>query len=207
MVYKCVICQSCIQQQVLLKCQGNNGFEIRQTFNPGAHVNAFSVTTWTGCASSTQRPQTCWHLWQCLKILHGVILIMKVLILPSCCVPFIQDPFSSQPDKLNLLQPDSPADFTACFVYSTSCFYLAEAGLDKWHESTAIGATTTTFSTSCCSYKSCGWDGAFWTVQPLVRLIVHETNEQSHTWSNCHTAWQHLSYCIPVKLKWADSCR
>lgn len=79
---------------------------------------------------------------------------MKVLILPSCCVPFIQVPFSSQPDKLNLLQPDSPADFTACFVYSTSCFYLAEAGLVKWHESIAIGATITTFSSGCCSYKS-----------------------------------------------------
>lgn len=88
-----------------------------------------------------------------LKILHGVILITKVLILPSCCVPFIRVPFSSQPDKLNLLQPDSPADFTACFVYSTSCFCLAEGGSDKWHESTAIGATMTTCSTSCRRYK------------------------------------------------------
>lgn len=76
-----------------------------------------------------------------------------MLILLSRCVPFIQVPFSSQPDKLNLLQPDSPADFTACFVYSTSCFYLAQGGSDKWHESTAIGATMTTYSTSCRSYK------------------------------------------------------
>lgn len=87
-----------------------------------------------------------------LKILLGVILITEVLILPSCCVPFIRVPFSSQSDKLNLLQPHSPADFTACFVYSYPCFYLAEVGLDKRHDSTAIGAITT-FSTSCCSYK------------------------------------------------------
>lgn len=54
---------------------------------------------------------------------YCTMLIMKVLILPSRCAPFIHVPFSSQPDKLNLPQPDSPADFTACFVYSTSCFY------------------------------------------------------------------------------------
>ncbi len=88
-----------------------------------------------------------------LKILHGVMLIMKVLILPPCRVPFMQVPFSSQPDKLNLLQPDSPADFTACFASSTSRFSLAEGGSDKWHESRVTWATMTTYSISCLTYQ------------------------------------------------------
>lgn len=108
----------------------------------------------TGCTSSTHKGHNLPTPLTLLRTFHGVILITKVLILSSCRVPFIQDPFPSQPDKLNLLQPDSPVDFTACFVYSTSCLCLADGGSDKWHESRAAGVTTITYSIiSCPNYK------------------------------------------------------
>lgn len=46
-----------------------------------------------------------------LENLRGVMPLTKVLILPSHCVPFILGPFSSQPDKLNLLRPDQSHRF------------------------------------------------------------------------------------------------
>lgn len=140
--------------QVVPNCLGSHASEIHYTLNPKASsAHAVSATTWAGCTSSQHKGHNLPTPLASLKILHGIILITKVLILPSCRVPFIQVPFSSQPDKLNLLQPDSPADFTACFVYSTSCLYLAEEGWDKWCESTAIRASMTTYNICCRSYK------------------------------------------------------
>lgn len=46
-------------------------------------------------------------------------------------MPLNQVPFPSQPDSLNLLQPDSPVVFTAGFVYITSSLSLAEPGLER----------------------------------------------------------------------------